>query len=355
MHSIQDDAGTVYGGLGHLLLEFYLSKQLPIPEKLLAIQDVERFEFVIWRELLMQLQQKLQTPALGLEIANFVQPRHLGIIAYLALSCETLGEAMMRYHDYHRLVYDGSPLEVRVENDYLSIAWLDVPLNLATQLTDEVAMALMLKFVRSLMATDDIHLHEVHFRQPTNKHLNLYEQYFRCKVRFDQPKSVIFMHVSELAKPLRQGDQTLQKLLKQQAEALLEKLPNTSQIDHRIQQAILTGLQKNMFQIEHIARQLHWSVRQLQRHLQKQGKTYQQRMQEIRFMLAQQYLTDENLSLHEISLLLGYSEQSAFQRAFKQWTRQTPQQWRSDYLKNKTQEKFLDYPMQANLNTQYQI
>jgi AraC-like DNA-binding protein len=66
-------------------------------------------------------------------------------------------------------------------------------------------------------------------------------------------------------------------------------------------------------------------------------------------MLAQQYLTDENLSLHEISLLLGYSEQSAFQRAFKQWTRQTPQQWRSDYLKNKTQEKFLDYPI-SNLD-----
>ncbi|MER8149597.1 AraC family transcriptional regulator, partial [Acinetobacter baumannii] len=32
--------------------------------------------------------------------------------------------------------------------------------------------------------------------------------------------------------------------------------------------------------------------------------------------------------LQEISLLLCYSEQSAFQRAFKLWTGQTPQQWR---------------------------
>ncbi|MFV5491581.1 AraC family transcriptional regulator [Acinetobacter sp. ASP199] len=355
MHSIQDDAGTVYGGLGHLLLEFYQSKQLPIPEKLLSIQEVERFDFSLWRDLLIQLQQKLQTPALGLEIANFVQPRHLGIVAYLVLSCETLGEALMRYHDYHRLVYDGSPLEVRVENDVLSIAWAEIPFNLMTQLTDEVAMALMLKILRSLMAIDDIHLHEVHFKYPANKYINLYEQYFQCKVRFNQSQSIIFLHVSELAKPLRQGDQTLQKLLKQQAEALLEKLPNTSQADQRIQQAILAGLQKNMFQIEHIARQLHWSVRQLQRHLQKQGKTYQQRMQEIRFMLAQQYLKDENLSLHEISLLLGYSEQSAFQRAFKQWSSETPQQWRSNYLENKTQEKTLDHPIEENLNPQYQI
>jgi len=48
--------------------------------------------------------------------------------------------------------------------------------------------------------------------------------------------------------------------------------------------------------------------------------------------MAMQYLKDPHLSVQEISMLLGYSEQSAFQRAFKQWTAQTPQQWRSEYL-----------------------
>ena len=51
-------------------------------------------------------------------------------------------------------------------------------------------------------------------------------------------------------------------------------------------------------------------------------------MQEVRCLLAEQYLQDPHLSLQEIALLLGYSEQSAFQRAFKQWTQHTPQQWR---------------------------
>ena len=140
------------------------------------------------------------------------------------------------------------------------------------------------------------------------------------------------MPVSELSTPLKQGDQTLQKLLKQQAEALLEKFPNSTQVDQQLQQAILVGLQKNQFQIEHIAQQIKFSVRQLQRHLQKQGKTYQQCMQEIRSMMAMQYLKDPHLSLQEISMLLGYSEQSAFQRAFKQWTQLTPQQWRLESL-----------------------
>jgi AraC-like DNA-binding protein len=73
-------------------------------------------------------------------------------------------------------------------------------------------------------------------------------------------------------------------------------------------------------------------VRQLQRHLQQQGASYQQRMQEVRCMLAEEYLRDPHLSLQEIALLLGYSEQSAFQRAFKRWLQLTPQQWRRQNL-----------------------
>ena len=330
---LKNYVGSIYGGLGHLLLDYYQLKQLEVPEKLLAIQNLERFDFTLWRDLLTTLDQQLQRPALGLEIAQLVETKHLGIIGYLALSSDTLGEAFMRYHDYHRLIYDGSPLQIQGQGDHLSIAWGEVPFKMSTQLTDEIAIALMIEFIKSnILDNNHLHLHEVHFQHPTPKNIALYEQYFRCKVRFGQAKTQVLMPVSELSTPLKQGDQTLQKLLKQQAEALLEKFPNSTQVDQQLQQAILVGLQKNQFQIEHIAQQIKFSVRQLQRHLQKQGKTYQQCMQEIRSMMAMQYLKDPHLSLQEISMLLGYSEQSAFQRAFKQWTKLTPQQWRLESL-----------------------
>ena len=100
----------------------------------------------------------------------------------------------------------------------------------------------------------------------------------------------------------------------QQAQALLEQLPNSTQLDQRLQHSILTGLQKNQYQIEYIAAQLGLSVRQLQRHLQQQSTTFQERVQQVRFMLATEYLKDPHLSLQEIALLLCYSEQSAFQK-----------------------------------------
>jgi hypothetical protein len=96
------------------------------------------------------------------------------------------------------------------------------------------------------MSGEDLNLHEVHFVNTAPKNIMVYEQYFRCKVRFDQPKTQLLLPVTEAFKPLRTGDHTLQQLLLQQAQALLDKLPNSTQLDQRLQHAILTGLQKSI-------------------------------------------------------------------------------------------------------------
>lgn len=331
MQQIKDYTGSVYGGLGQLLLSYCEAKQLPISKMLHDVQDLERFDFSVWRELLKEIDHMAQCPALGLSIAEYVQPKHLGIIAYIAQSSDTLSEALSRYHDFHRLIYDGTPLKVDIQQDTLSIRWDELPVHLTTQVTDEIAIALLIKFLRLYLELEHIHIHEVHFRHPAPKHLALYERFFHCKVKFSQTTVKIILPIQVLNSPIKQADQTLHKLLMQQAHDLLAKLPNSTQLDERLQQSILKGLQKNNYQIEFIAQQLKMSVRQLQRHLQQQNTTFQQRVQQVRQLLATQYLQDPYLSLQDIALLLSYSEQSAFQRAFKQWMGLTPQQWRVNH------------------------
>ena len=141
--------GSVYGGLGHLLKAYCEANGLAIPEQLEQIQNLERFDYVVWRDLLEVIYKLDPKPGLGLEIAKYVQPKHLGIIAYLALSCDNLGEALIRYHDFHRLIYDGSPLVVELQGRYGSIRWEATELH-PTQLTDEIAIALVIQFLRLL-------------------------------------------------------------------------------------------------------------------------------------------------------------------------------------------------------------
>lgn len=160
MQATTQPPGSVYGGLSDLLRTFCQARQIAMPEKLQQIQNLERFDYNLWREILTEIDNQLQQPALGLEIARYVQLKHLGVLGYLAQSCVNLGEALQRYHDFHRLVYDGSPLIIQAESDYLSIRW-DVPEIFTTQITNEIAIALMNQFLLHFLHIDDIELSEV--------------------------------------------------------------------------------------------------------------------------------------------------------------------------------------------------
>ena len=70
------------------------------------------------------------------------------------------------------------------------------------------------------------------------------------------------------------------------------------------------------------------SQRTLQRKLSDIGLSYQQLLDETRHELARRYLDDQGKSVTEITFLLGFSEQSAFTRAFKRWSGMSPSAYR---------------------------
>ncbi|MCB1838351.1 MAG: helix-turn-helix transcriptional regulator, partial [Alcanivoracaceae bacterium] len=80
--------------------------------------------------------------------------------------------------------------------------------------------------------------------------------------------------------------------------------------------------------LQKLAEAFNISARTLQRKLADEGLRYQQLLDDTRRMQAQEYLRDTRLALADIAGLLGYSEQSAFNRAFRQWIGMTPAKWR---------------------------
>ena len=324
--------GSIYGGLGHLLFKFCQLNEIAIPDELLAVQDLERFAYSDWYKILSLLDEQLHRPALGLEIARHIETRHIGVLGYLAQSCHNLGEAFQQYYDFYRLIYDGAPLIVHIQNSQLMIGW-DVPKIFTTQITDEIALAILYQFLLQFISKQNLVIHSVMFRHEQPCNVAYYEKYFSAKVTFSQSTSCLVIPLQTLMQPIYKADETLQHLLLHQAKDQLAVLPECTALDARIQQTILFALQQQQINIDYVSQKLGLSIRQLQRHLKKQKTTFQQRIQQIRLGSAKQYLADPHLSLHEIALMLGYSEQSAFQRAFKQWTDQTPQNWRKIHQK----------------------
>src|SRR6185295_9090017 len=80
--------------------------------------------------------------------------------------------------------------------------------------------------------------------------------------------------------------------------------------------------------VEIVAKRLGLTSRSLQRRLKDENTTFNTIREDVRQDLAKRYL-DDGLAIAEISFLLGFSEPSAFFRAFKRWTGETPQVWRA--------------------------
>lgn len=320
----------VSGALTGLLQEFLDSEKLEAPAcraRLANWPADSRMPLAEWIALLDLVAEVDHRPALGLAIGSRVQPRHAGVMGYLGLSCDTVGEALLRFERYHRLVYDGNPIQLDMSPAGVSISW-GIVQGRPGQLADETAIAAFATITRMLM-DHPASAQRVEFVNTPPADLKPYEEFFQCPVSFGHARTTVTFSADYLGMPIRYRDPALRALLEQQAEALLRTLPEDDDFEHALKQALVKSLHNGEPTLEVVASSLHISPRTLQRRLADRDIQFHGLLEATRLALAREYLGNPNLSLTEIALLLGYSEQSAFNRAFKRWTGQTPKQART--------------------------
>jgi AraC-like DNA-binding protein len=118
-------------------------------------------------------------------------------------------------------------------------------------------------------------------------------------------------------------------VLSEHAALLLSRLPRGADLIERTRRAIGGRLRGGDPSLEGVARELGMSERSLQRHLRELGSSFNALADEVREATARLYLEQPDMALTEIGFLLGFSEQSAFTRAYKRWTGHTPRQART--------------------------
>ncbi len=294
-----------------------------------ATQQIERVSIQAWRSLLQRASRHLEDPALGLHLGQRVAPTHFGVMGYVLLACENLAAALQRMEAFHRLIYDVNPLQIRQHGDQVELRW-GVERGRPGALVDEAAITALVQFARDITATPG-GVSRIDFINPAPADLGPYEAYFACPLRFDQAQTCAVFPLQLLNLPLRQPDAALLALLESQALRLLQDLPAADPLAARVRRAVAEFAPQGRHSLDGVARALNLSTRTLNRRLQDRGLSFRQLRDDTLRRIAQDHLQDPHLQLADVALLLGYSEQSAFQRAYKRWTGETPRHYRLQF------------------------
>jgi AraC-like DNA-binding protein len=155
-----------------------------------------------------------------------------------------------------------------------------------------------------------------------------HENHFNCPVYFDSDMDALLVSVAFLETPNRLGDRSISKFFDTHLEEELSNYDDSASLEHRVRINVSQALSQGVPRITDIAGCLGMSGRTLQRRLSEQGYSFQNLVDESRRDLAMRLLENTKYPLAEVAFLTGFSEQSAFNRAFKRWAGQTPRSFR---------------------------
>ncbi|MEM6384840.1 MAG: AraC family transcriptional regulator ligand-binding domain-containing protein [Pseudomonadota bacterium] len=252
----------------------------------------------------------------------------LGTLALACKAAPDVGGVLQRMARYHSLLSDSVRYEL-VTSDHAVMLRQELLAGSGPGLvfSPEAGLSAMFQAIDQL-AAEKVYAQSVTFRHEPPRDAHLFEEFFGCPVEFGREADGILFSEATLQKENRLGDRALSDFLTKHLEAELEQLKSEPSLVRTTKEEIARVLSEGLPKMADVARELGLSVRSFHRRLAEHGVNFQTLAEETRRELALSMLRDEARPLSEIAFLTGFSEQSAFNRAFKRWTNKTPASYR---------------------------
>ncbi len=268
----------------------------------------------------------------GLRFAQAYDIRRLGPVGYLIRHGRTLGEALGDYARYFNSLQTGTRVTLETGAGSAAMTYHIDDLDDCERRQDaEFSTAIVVAAAHRICGSAWV-CHEVQFEHSRPRGRLARESLLATSmVRFGAVANRIEFPAELLDAVNPEFDPLLVDALRCSL-AVMPPLSNkgddvTGSTRNAVRAAIRAG---RSFSIGRIALDLGLSVRQLQRKLTAQGVTFNDLATAVRMALAEAYLLEGGNSMTEIALSLGFSETSAFSRAFKTYTGAPPSAFRRD-------------------------
>jgi AraC-like DNA-binding protein len=329
--------GTVSAGFVKALIDFAVDKgasealllaRAGLRGDELADQDA-RVPLLSYITLMRAGKQLCNDPALALEFGAATDARRFSVVGLIAHSAATMAEALAQLNRYGRLMIEVDLGEgprfqiIRTETE----RWLvDRRIN-----PDEFPEITEATFSRLICMTRRLWPHatfalsvEVTHQAPA--HRDTYERLWRVPVRFGAQRNAIQTTLDWGEAPVEPDSRYVFGVLTERGDALLKELENSKTVRGQVESLLLPILHTGDVGVDVIAKRLNVSRQTLYRNLKAEGVTFEQTLDDLRRRMALHYLSGKRVSVNETAYLVGFSDATAFSRAFKRWTGMSPRE-----------------------------
>jgi len=278
--------------------------------------------------LLDELAKATGDEAFGLHVGARLNAPHLGLIGQLAVTAQTLVEAIDNMRSNFFIFQSNTHFGLHQEEDllWLSYAISDKRIPFHRHNAD-MMITIFVNFLRSVLGPNWSPV-EVRFQHGKPDVGPKYEKHFGCPIQFGRRINAIGINPRHLNAAMPKRDAQMHKLLKGVIDHLAAQRKIEADFGFIVKQHILMLMGSEPVTSRQVAQSMLLSEAQFLKFVRTKKLGFHDLVKETRFELARHYLDQPDISLTEISLLLGYSELSAFSRAFRRMSGETPQQYR---------------------------
>ncbi|MFT3922048.1 MAG: AraC family transcriptional regulator [Myxococcales bacterium] len=270
-----------------------------------------------------------EDPAIALRIGMSAPFQSLGVAGQVFLHCPTIRAVIGEVDRYLPLLQPMSRLRMLEEGDRAHLIY-EPPFAdaRAYRFGTELALAFVVRIGRHFTTQRATPI-EVRVCHQAPSYAGVYGELFGCPVRFGAARNEIVFNRALLDVPQPFSDEPLWRVLKHRAEEMLVQEQAREHLHERVKQVLHHEVDLSSVHPVGIARRLGMSPRSLRRRLSDEGHSLSALVDEVRREVALTELGNPEMPIKRIADRVGFSEVSAFHRAFKRWTGLTPARYRA--------------------------
>jgi AraC-like DNA-binding protein len=284
-----------------------------------------RIQLRDWRALVLRALQLTQDSSLGIGLGGSAPEDVLQVVGQLALASGTLREGLRMFERYRLILGDARlcTLVEQGERAYVMYGAQPAPEPEVARFSAELTLGLLYRVSRWFTGHEGHTIAEVWFTHAPPSYAARYRDLFHAPVRFDRPRNAIVLERAFLDRRQLYADPWFVGVLREGADRMLAE-QHTPCLADRVRALLRHEIDLRGVDAARVARLFKLDARQLRHHLLRANTSWSSLVDEARSQIACDELRRGDASLCQLAERLGFSDQSAFNRAFKRWTGVTP-------------------------------